>query len=152
MALNKKRLRAVRTDIPSKNYPKLTLQNAVDMVVSGKRTEGVRDRTLRDYLNMWRYFTDWLTEHYNKRRYGNHPLINADNQPIGLKDTTININLRCLRSLFNHLEREELIEVNPMSKVKLLRTDIDLTNSFDEDEVKALFKVPNLRDYVGFRD
>jgi hypothetical protein len=43
MALNKKRLRAVRTDIPSKNYPKLTLQNAVDMVVvrkTGGRSPG----------------------------------------------------------------------------------------------------------------
>lgn len=32
MALNKKRLRANRTDIPLKNYPKQTLQNAVDIV------------------------------------------------------------------------------------------------------------------------
>jgi integrase/recombinase XerD len=53
--------------------------------------------------------------------------------------------------MFNFLEREELIEVNSMSNVRLLRQDIDLTNCFTSDEVKELLRQPNQRDYVGRR-
>jgi hypothetical protein len=63
MAL-KKRKRVTRVETSRKLYPDLTLNNGVDMVVAGKRTEGVRDRTLRDYVKMWGYFTEWLLQHY----------------------------------------------------------------------------------------
>jgi integrase/recombinase XerD len=123
---------------------------------------------------MWRYFTDWLAENYeeinyvsdltvdvfrnyinymrfDKERYGNHPYITTK-QRVGLSDTTVNINLRCLKALLNYLEREDYLLVNPTAKLKLIKQDVDLTNCFTDDEVKALFKQPNLRDYVGFRD
>ncbi|MFS0647042.1 tyrosine-type recombinase/integrase [Siminovitchia sp. 179-K 8D1 HS] len=170
----KRRKRVTKLDRSEKSYPKLTLDQALDYVLSGKRAEGVRDRTLKDYSNMFRYFTDWLLDNYevefvdelspdvfrnyinymkyDKRKYTGHKYIDADKQDVGLSDTTININLRCLRSLFNYLAHEDLIEVNPMEKVKLLRQDFDLTNCLTDDEVKSILKEPNLRDYVGFRD
>jgi integrase/recombinase XerD len=173
MAL-KKRKRVTKLNETGKSYPKLTLQQAVDIVVSGKRAEGCRERTIRDYLKMWGYFIDWLNENYDiqyvgeletevfrnyinymkydKKKYAGHKFIDADKQGVGLSDTTININLRCLRSIFNYLYREELIEVNPMEKIKLLRQDIDLTNCLTDEEVKEIFKQPNIREYVGFRD
>ncbi|WP_457331825.1 site-specific integrase [Salibacterium sp. K-3] len=46
------------------NVPELTLEQAVDMVVSGKRAEGLRERTLLDYVKMWSYFQNWLQENY----------------------------------------------------------------------------------------
>lgn len=42
--------------------------------------------------------------------------------------------------------------MNPVDNVKLVREDIDLTNSLDDDEVKAILSQPNQREYVGFRD
>ncbi len=54
--------------------------------------------------------------------------------------------------MFNYLEREELIEYNPMDKVRLLRQDIDLTNCLTDEEVKAVLAQPNQRDYIVFRD
>ena len=54
--------------------------------------------------------------------------------------------------MFNYLEREDLIEVNPMAGVRLLKQDIDLTNCFTDEEVKEVLRQPNQRDYVGFRD
>lgn len=169
-----KRRRATTVEQDAFNVPKLSLKQAVDIVISGKRSEGVRDRTLEDYANMWRYFSDWLNENYedvayvsdltadhfrnyinymryDKERYGNHPLITSK-QRMGLSDTTVNINLRCLKALINYLDREGYLNVNPVAKLKLIRQDIDLTNCFTNEEVKALFKTPNLRDYVGFRD
>ncbi len=155
-------------------YPRLTFDQALDYVMSGKRAEGVRERTLRDYRKMFGYLTKWLAENYDftyideittevirnyinymkydKRKYSGHKYIDSSKQGIGLCDTTININLRCLRSLFNYLANEGMLEVNPMEKIKLLRQDVDLTNCFTDDEVKALLQQPNLRDFVGFRD
>lgn len=149
-------------------YPKLTLEQAIDMVVAAKRAEGLRERTLRDYEKHYEYFLKWLREHYeveyvheltpnhfrdhiNYMRYDGHKFITGE-QRVGLSDTTVNIRLRTLKAIFNHLAREELIEVNPIANVKLLRQDVDLTNCFTDEEVKAILEQPDRRDFVGFRD
>jgi integrase/recombinase XerD len=126
LALKKKK-RITKVNGGSKQYPQLTLQQAIDIVISGKRAEECRERTLKDYLKMWRYFTELLLENYeatyidelttevfrnyinymkyDKKRYDGHKFIDVEKQRIGLSDTTININLRTIRSLFNHLYR-----------------------------------------------
>jgi integrase/recombinase XerD len=176
MALQKRaRRKPVRELANKKEYPNLTLDQALDLVIAGKKAEGLRERTLRDYEKMWRYFTDWLKENYEEvetvdqltrdmfrnyisylrydaKRYDGHKFIDAEQQGVGLKEATINIRVRTYRAIFNHLEREGLIEVNPMDNVKELRTDIDLTNCFTDEDVKAILAQPNQRDYVGFRD
>lgn len=155
-------------------YPTLTLEQALDMVISDKRSEGVRERTIQDYVKNFGYFANWLSlnyeiQHvsdltpdifrdyinylkYDARRYEGHKHINAEDQRIGLSDTTINIRLRVYKAIFNHLEREELIELNPVRNIKLLRQDIDLTNCLSDEEVKSILAQPDKRDYVGFRD
>lgn len=173
MPLNKRKKRvAGRVNDPQ--YPSLTFDQAINHVMGDKRAEGLRDRTLQDYERMWRYFMDWFHDNYeaetvdelttevirnyinfmkyDKQKYAGHKYITAD-QGVGLSDTTININLRCLRSIFNHLDREELIEVNPMDRVKLIRQDTDdLRDCLTDDEVKEILRQPNQRDYAGFRD
>ncbi|WP_326847936.1 site-specific integrase [Bacillus safensis] len=81
-------------------------------------------------------------------RYDGHKYIRND-QGIGLSETTINIRLRVYCAMFNFLEREDFIEVNPMSGVRLLKQDIDLTNCFTDNEVKEVLRQPNQRDYVA---
>lgn len=174
MALKKRKQRVTKLNNDRKEYPNLTFDQAIDFVLSGKRAEGVRERTLKDYRKMWGYFTVWLLDNYeveyvneltpevfrnyinymkyDKPRYNGHKYIDAEKQGIGLADTTININLRCLRAAFNFLFNEDVIELNPIENVKLLRQDIDLTNCLSEDEVKAVLRQPDRRDYVGFRD
>ncbi|MFZ3577403.1 hypothetical protein [Virgibacillus sp. DJP39] len=102
----KKRKRITKLAEPVKEYPNLTQTQAIDIVISGKRTEGVRDRTIRDYVKMWEYFTKWLNENYevdyvnelsaeefrnyinymkyDKRKYAGHKYIDGDKQAIGL--------------------------------------------------------------------
>lgn len=174
MALKRKKKRANRR-VNDKQYPKLTLDQTLDLIIAGKRAEGLRERTLHDYIKSWGYFTNWLKKSYpeietvdqlttevfrnyinymkyDARKYDGHKFIDAEKQDIGLSDTTINIRLRVLRAFFNYLEKEELIEFNPMDNIKLLRQDIDLTDCFTDEEVKELLRQPNQRDYVGFRD
>ncbi|MDF1510186.1 tyrosine-type recombinase/integrase [Robertmurraya sp. DFI.2.37] len=175
MALQKRARRKQVGKISDKQkYPKLTLDQAIDLTIAAKQAEGLRERTLRDYGKMWKYFTDWLRENYeietideltkdvfqnyvnylryDAKRYDGHKYIDTEKQGVGLKEASINIRIRTYRAIFNHLEREQLIEVNPIRNLKELRTDIDLTNCFTDDEVKAILAQPNQKDYVGFRD
>lgn len=97
------------------------LGEALEIALAGKRTEGLRDRTLIDYRKVWRYFTDWLNDNYeityvdeitteilrnyinymkhDKPRYHGHKYIKSDDHRLGLSDTTININLRTIKSV-----------------------------------------------------
>lgn len=172
----KRKKRRQLGELSSKNeYPKLSLSEALNIALAGKKAEGVRERTLKDYQKTWEYFSKWLAVNYedvetvdqltpntfrnyvnylkyDAKRYDGHKFLENGEHGTGLAETTINIRLRCYRALFNHLEREELIEVNPMDNVKLLKQDIDLTNCFTEEEVKKVLQQPNQRNYVGFRD
>lgn len=175
MSLKKRERRVPVGARVTKQYPDLSLEQAIELVIATKRTEGLRERTLRDYQKHYGYFVEWLREarpevelvsqvtvsiirdhitymKYDRVRYEGHKYVSAEHQTVGLSDTTINIRLRTLKAIFNQLEREELIEVNPVSKVRLMRQDIDLTNCLTDDEVKAILAQPNRRDYVGFRD
>ncbi|MFN7251813.1 MAG: tyrosine-type recombinase/integrase [Anaerobacillus sp.] len=174
MSLNKRvKRKPVGRITDETEYPKLTMEQAIDLVVAGKSAEGLRERTLRDYRKDWRYFVTWLQKNYEVEtvdeltpqifrdyinylkydapKYDGHKFIKNEHGT-GLSDTTINIRLRVYRAMFNFLEREELIAVNPMSGVRLLKQDIDLTNCFTDEEVKEVLKQPHQRDFVGFRD
>nr|WP_308315308.1 tyrosine-type recombinase/integrase [Bacillus sp. UMB0893] len=174
MSLNKRvKWKPVGKMTNQKDYPKLTMEQAIDLVIAGKSAEGLRERTLKDYRKDWKYFVTWLQKtyeietvdelsplifrdyinylKYDTPKYDGHKFIKSE-QGIGLSETTINIRLRVYRAMFNFLEREDLIEVNPMSGVRLLKQDIDLTNCFPDDEVKEVLRQPNQRDYVGYRD
>lgn len=173
MTLKKRKRTAIGKMSLEKDYPKVDFEQAIDLVISGKSAEGLRPRTLRDYKKDWRYFVKWLADNYeieyideltpqifrdyinylkyDAKKYEGHKFIKEE-QGIGLSDTTINIRLRVYRAMFNFLEREGLIAFNPMDSVRLLKQDIDLTNCFTDEDVKELFKQPNQRDYVGFRD
>jgi len=54
--LLEKRKRSKATQrVNQKEYPKLTLKQALDLFVARKRAEGVSGRTLKD----WGYFEKW---------------------------------------------------------------------------------------------
>lgn len=170
----KKRVKRVTTE---KVYARLTLDQALDMAISAKVSEGVRERTVKDYVRHFSYFKKWILKNHadvqyvdeittntvrdfvlymkhGARRYEGHKYIKAEGQRVGLTDVTINIRLRTLKPLFNQLDRDDLIEVNPTLNVKLLRQDIDLTNGLTDkkaengrnDEVTNGYERTHLRD------
>ncbi|MGF9824039.1 tyrosine-type recombinase/integrase [Brevibacillus agri] len=168
MALKK---RERRTNV---SYPSMTLQQALEMVIASKKAEGLRERTLADYVTHYGYFVRWLRERHSEveyvheltaahfrgfitymreeaHRYEGHRYVKP-NKGVGLADTTINIRLRSLRTVFNYLARDGLIASNPMQNVKMLRQDIDLTDGYTDEEVRAILAQPDQRDYSEFRD
>ncbi|MCY7694269.1 hypothetical protein MH109_07770 [Bacillus altitudinis] len=54
MSLNKRiRKKPVGKLSNQKEYPKITMEQAIDLVISGMSAEGLRERTLRDYKKDW---------------------------------------------------------------------------------------------------
>lgn len=175
MLKKKERRVPIGRRLDQEEFPRLSFQQAIDFVMNAKRAEGLRERTLVDYVKHYGYFINWINEkypeienvdeltstlfrdhvnfmRYDAKRYSGHKFINEDKQRIGLTDTTVNIRLRTLKAIFNQLRRDNLIEVNPVENVNLLRQDIDLTNCLTDDEVKAILAQPNQKDFVGYRD
>jgi site-specific recombinase XerD len=119
MSLNKRiRKKTVGKMSNQKEYPTITMEQAIDLVIAGKSAEGLRERTLRDYRKDWGYFVSWLQKNYeietvdeltpqifrdyinylkyDAPKYDGHKFIQSD-QGIGLSETTINIRLRVYR-------------------------------------------------------
>lgn len=140
-------LRKKECRVPISNRGKEIEYPRLDFAINAKRSEGLRERTIKDYRNHFRYFFEWLSEQYpdmmfveelttsqvrdhincmryDAIRYDKHKFINKDNQRIGLSDTTVNTRLRTLKAIFNQLRRDNLIEVNVFEPVNLIRQDV----------------------------
>ncbi|OXB90075.1 recombinase XerD [Geobacillus thermocatenulatus] len=70
----------------------------------------------------------------------------------GLKTVSINSRLRAMRAFFNFLEDRNLIKNNPMKDIKLLKERKKIVETFDNQQIKALFKACDLRTFIGLRD
>src|SRR5690606_1823773 len=100
-----------------------------------EKAEGMRERTLEEYVNGGRYFREWLNqkdpeirfiqqigaEHLrsyvdymsNKRKYSEVPSRKQTGET--LSPYTVAFRLRILRTMFNFLHRENIIGDNPIS-------------------------------------
>lgn len=70
-----------------------------------------------------------------------------------MKVTTINTRLRALRSFYNFLDKNRLIDKNPMKNIKLLRDRQKTIETLDNQEIEKLIKtIRKQKTFVGFRD
>ncbi|MYL44410.1 tyrosine-type recombinase/integrase [Virgibacillus halodenitrificans] len=144
-----------------------TIDQAFEHFISLKKSIGVRDRTMTDYINLMKYFLDWLSkeypdivnvedistkilreyivylkeEHYNERK-----------QAKGLSPFTINVRIRFLKGFFNTLFKEEIINKNPVTNIQLMRVDEDSFEPLTDEEIDKILDMPDIREYAQFRD
>ncbi|MDY0943430.1 tyrosine-type recombinase/integrase [Priestia megaterium] len=70
-----------------------------------------------------------------------------------IKITTINTRLRALRSFYNFLCKNKLIDKNPMQNIKLLRDRQKNIQTLDNKEIELLIKtIRQQQTFVSFRD
>ncbi|MDA2040180.1 tyrosine-type recombinase/integrase [Bacillus cereus] len=70
-----------------------------------------------------------------------------------MKVTTINTRLRALRSFYNFLDKNKLIDKNPMKNIKLLRDRQKTIETLDNQEIEKLIKtIRKQKTFIGFRD
>lgn len=68
------------------------------------------------------------------------------------KIVTINARIRAIRSFFNFLDREGYIKKNPVQGIKLLKDRKQAVETFSREQLKELFKIPDLKTFTGMRD
>jgi len=70
-----------------------------------------------------------------------------------IKITSINTRLRALRSFYNYLSKNKLIDKNPMQNIKLLRDRQKTIETLDNKEIELLVKIiRKQKTFVSFRD
>ncbi len=138
---------------PKKEAQSLTLDQALSLFVRAKEMEGLRPRTIREYINHIGYLSDYLTQErgYQKalvsdisadilREYIRYMLTERrryedakgrQDKTVGLSVNTVNIRLRTLRTMCRFWRAEGIIETNPMENIRPVTAD-------EQDEVPGL--------------
>lgn len=70
----------------------------------------------------------------------------------GLKEATINANLRAIRAFFNFIEREGFIVHNPAKGIKLVKQKKMIIQTFSRDQIHLLLRQPDQTTFTGMRD
>lgn len=152
---------------------RISLSLAFDMYYNAKRTEGLRERTLTDCKNYWRYFLEWLEQDrpevvevdqittevvrsyvgymmHDHTRYGTVESRKKDLRK--LSPATISSRLRAVQSMCKFWESEGLLLSDPAAKIKRPRMDMKEKPIMTEKELSELLSAPDIDTYAGYRD
>lgn len=138
----------------TKSTQSISTEDAIEKVMLVYETEGYREKTLKGYRAYYDEFIRVIgireLERIHKddiRAYIKHQLDKRNLSPV-----TVNIRLASLRSVFNRMVAEDLIEESPFKEIRKLRTDEGQIFSLTDQQVKRLFSVVDLDTYAGYRD
>ena len=70
----------------------------------------------------------------------------------GAKETSINTRLRAVRSFFNYLTKEGMLEENPADDLKLIKAKKEIIETFSREQVRDLLRQPDQSTFTGYRD
>ncbi|MFC1969911.1 tyrosine-type recombinase/integrase [Chloroflexota bacterium] len=84
------------------------------------------------------------------RKFRDHPYNKPQEQKLSAQ--SIETYCRAIRAFFGHLHREELIEANPVARVKMPRVPKKVVPTLSEREVEKLLVSPDRKTDTGFRD
>ena len=152
---------------------RISLSLAFDMYYNAKRVEGLRERTLTDCKNYWRYFLEWLEQDrpevvevdqittevvrsyvgymmHDHMRYGTVESRKKDSRK--LSPATVSSRLRAVQSMCKFWEGEGLLLSDPAAKIKPPRMDVKEKPIMTEEELSALLNAPDVDTYAGYRD
>lgn len=148
------------------------LDYAFELFYNVKQAEGMRPRTLSDYKTHWRYFREWIDEHYAdiklrevttaivreyviymaSERVKYEGIDNRIQPGKRLSPTTVSIRLRTLRTMFRFWTEEGLIEVNPAGNIKPPKQDEEELQTFTDEQLRLLLDQPDINTFAGFRN
>jgi len=153
----------------------MTVDEAVKKVVQIKRARNLKERTIHDYIRSMGYFSKWLNENYpgllvheitldilrsyvlwcanEKVYYEGHPYKSeVDKGRRGLEASSVNVQIRVIKTFFNEMYKEGIIRVNPAANLSTMRQEIDTVKPLTEEELNRFLAAPDQRYYAQFRD
>lgn len=153
-------------------------EDAFELFIQAKVNENLKERTIKDHKQHFKYFTTFLYKHKpdikkvndltsttisdyisymknEKRLWDNHPDLKKTTNTKGLSATTINIRLRTLKTQLKFWHSKSLLEQDLSQEIKLLKVDKTNYNKINKEYIKRLLnqidrfnKYTDLRDYV----
>ncbi len=152
----------------SKEFELTTLSDALAAYSICAKAEGKSPKTVRFVVQSVSYFGAFLGGDQNLaglgpndlrrfiialgdvHKFSNHPY----HRPVAAKLSPHSIQTYCrgIKTFFSYLLREELIENNPMEKVRLPRAPKNVVPTFSERDIEKLLSQPDKSTNVGFRD
>lgn len=154
--------------------PRYSLQQAFAMFIQAKSAERLRELTLRDYRNHFRYVDNWIeTVHpeiryvdevtasvireyihylsFEKPLYSGHPYKLESNRR-GLTPGAVNVRINTLKAMFRWFHQEGLTALNPTQNLSKQRVEEDRIGAFTDEQIQRLLEQPDQTTYAGFRD
>lgn len=164
-----------RRPIVDVGLPSYSLAEAMDFVVKVKRANNLKEKTLNGYIRNFEYFMEWVAENYGelsandvtveilreyvlwcsteKVYYEGHPFKSEfDKDRKGLQASSVNVRIRVLRTFFNILYKEEVINRNPAANLTLMRQEEDTVQPLADDELRRFLKAPDQQQWAQWRD
>ena len=145
-----------------------TLSDALTAYRICAQAEGRSPRTIEWITSSVRYFANFLGDDQDistitandlrrfiialqgSSKYLSHPFNKP--QQAKLSPQSIQTYCRAIRAFFGYLKREELIELNPVEKVRMPKVPQKVTPTFSEKEIERLLSQPDKHSHEGFRD
>ncbi|MBN9655994.1 tyrosine-type recombinase/integrase [Halobacillus sp. GSS1] len=138
----------------SRSNESISVSDALEKVMLVYETEGYREKTVRSYRSYYEEFIEIVRRENvsditkdDARRYIKFLLDKR-----GLSPVTVNIRLASLRSVFNRMVSENILEESPLDSVKKLRTDEGKVFSLTDNQVTRLFNAVDTDTFAGYRD
>ncbi len=121
------------------------------------QTLGMSPKTMKGYRNTPRLFFKWLEETYNiisvddisKLHFQEYFKFKLE---CGLSRTYIISIHKILKALFDFLLEEELIERNPINKVKMIQQDSKVVEAYSDSQASKLLNFYSHDDYLNSRN
>ena len=159
--LNERELKLLDRGNETKEFVE-SFKEAIELFIQDCELRNLRPHTIKYYHNEFNAFLSNLTEQgidtqrlkpydFTEEHAKENVILYMRNYK-GNKIVSINTRLRALRALFNFLHKQRHIPNNPMENIKLLKDRKSIIATFTKDQLRNLFKQPDLKTFTGIRD
>ncbi|WJX08202.1 tyrosine-type recombinase/integrase [Bacillus cereus] len=153
-----------RTSIEVTQIETYTFQELFSIYMFAKEAEGLAKRTLENKKGYFLVFHRYLEEHHEEMtpntldtntireflhylqndhiKHKNNHCVKDEYKSVGVSVSYINTVMKHMRAFYNFLIKEEYVQANPFTKIKLLKEAQDNIEALSVDQ----------RTYAGFRD
>jgi integrase/recombinase XerD len=136
----------------------LTLDDIFSRYYTARKAAGAANRTLEDYVKHMRWLRRFMALKYSgldnfvPNREVIRDWISHMMTVQKLKPSTINIQLRTVKAMFNWAKAEGLLEESPFENIELLKVPEEEFNVLSKQQERRLLGVCDLNTIIGIRD
>ena len=129
------------------------MHKLLKLYINDLKLRNYSEKTIKSYRNANLRFIDYLSNEGISDIEDITPMqIKLYINSIQGKPSYVNATIKRLRAWFSWLMEEELIDVDPMRRVKLLRENKTIINTFSDAEAKRMLDVYNGSDILSIRN